>query len=126
MLTSRLRSCVLRSRKKSSRRNILQLSLWKTLHRIKLKRRLTFGNQEVPSHPIKINSDPNLELGRMLLFTHGIDLAKDIARNCGVTASIDWVANTVTMTSQDVDLIAQAVQRFNKLEEFYVVPSKTV
>jgi hypothetical protein len=56
----------------------------------------------------------------MLLFTHGIDLAKDIARNCGVIANIDWVANTVTMTSQDVDLISQAVQRFNKLEEFYV------
>jgi hypothetical protein len=58
----------------------------------------------------------------MLLFTHGIDLAKDIARNCGVTAHVDWVENTVTMTSQDPDLIAQAVQRFNKLEEFYVLP----
>lgn len=64
--------------------------------------------------------DPNLELGRMLLFTHGIDLAKDIARNSGVTATVDWLENTVTLTSQDVDLIAQAVQRFTKLEEFYV------
>jgi hypothetical protein len=80
-----------------------------------------FGNQTVPLH-IQADSDPNLELGRMLLFTHGIDLAKDIARNCGVTAHVDWVANTVTMTSQDPDLIAQAVQRFNKLEEFYVYP----
>ena len=66
-------------------------------------------------------SDPKLELGRMLLFTHGIDLAKDIARNCGVTASVDWVGNTVTLTSQDVDLIARAMERFNKLEEFYVL-----
>jgi len=57
----------------------------------------------------------------MLLFTHGIDLAKDIARNCGVSAKVDWVANNVTLTSQDPDLIAQAVQRFNKLEEFYVL-----
>jgi len=56
----------------------------------------------------------------MLLFTHGIDLAKDIARNCGVSASVDWVENTVTLTSQDIDLIAKAVQRFTKLEEFYV------
>jgi len=55
----------------------------------------------------------------MLLFTHGIDLAKDIARNCGVTAYVDWVANTVTLTSQDPDLISRAVERFNKLEEFY-------
>lgn len=64
--------------------------------------------------------DPELELGRMLLFTHGIDLAKDIARNCGVNAHVDWTENTVTMTSQDPDLIAIAVSRFNKLEEFYV------
>ena len=56
----------------------------------------------------------------MLLFTHGIDLAKDIARNCGVTAYVDWVANAVTLTSQDPDLITRAVERFNKLEEFYV------
>lgn len=56
----------------------------------------------------------------MLLFTHGIDLAKDIARNCGVTAYVDWSANTVTLTSQDPDLISKAVERFNKLEEFYV------
>jgi hypothetical protein len=61
-----------------------------------------------------------MELGRMLLFTHGIDLAKDIARNCGVTAHVDWTENTVTMTSQDPDLIELAVSRFNKLEEFYV------
>ena len=58
----------------------------------------------------------------MLLFTHGIDLAKDIARNCGVTASVDWSANSVTLISQDPDLIAQAVERFNKLEHFYVPP----
>ena len=64
--------------------------------------------------------DPKLELGRMLLFTHGIDLAKDIARNCGINAHVDWTENTVTMTSQDPDLIAIAVSRFNKLEEFYV------
>ena len=64
--------------------------------------------------------DEKLELGRLLLFTHGIDLAKDIARNCGVTAHVDWVENSITMTSQDPDLIAKAVTRFNKLEEFYV------
>ena len=57
----------------------------------------------------------------MLLFTHGIDLAKDIARNCGVTASVDWSTNSVTLISQDLDLIAQAVERFNKLEHFYVL-----
>jgi hypothetical protein len=56
----------------------------------------------------------------MLLFTHGIDLSKDIARNCGVIVKVDWVANRITLTSQDPDLIAKAVQRFNKLEEFYV------
>ena len=67
-----------------------------------------------------LTADPQLELGRMLLFTHGIDLAKDIARNCGVTAQVDWAENTVTLTSQDPDLIALAVSRFNKLEEFYV------
>ena len=61
-----------------------------------------------------------MELGRLLLFTHGIDLAKDIARNCGITAYVDWVANNVTLTSQDSDLISMAVERFNKLEEFYV------
>ena len=66
------------------------------------------------------SSDPNLELGRLLLFTHGIDLAKDIARNCGVSTYVDWGDNTVKVTSQDPDLIASAVQRFNKLEEFYV------
>lgn len=65
--------------------------------------------------------DPELELGRILLFTHGIDLAKDIARNCGVSAHVDWAENTVTLTSQDPDLIALAVSRFNKLEEFYVI-----
>jgi hypothetical protein len=59
----------------------------------------------------------------MLLFTHGIDLAKDIGRNCGVSVTVDWVANTVTLTSQDPDLIARAVERFNKLEEFYVFAS---
>jgi len=56
----------------------------------------------------------------MLLFTHGIDLAKDIARNCGVMAAVNWTTKTVTLTSQDAELIAQAVDRFNKLEEFYV------
>ena len=56
------------------------------------------------------------------MFTHGIDLAKDIARNCGVVAHVDWAENTVTLTSQDPDLIALAVSRFNKLEEFYVTP----
>ena len=64
--------------------------------------------------------DPNLELGRMLLFTHGIDLSKDIERNCGVTVSVDWIENTVTLTSQDADLIAKAVESFTKLEQFYV------
>lgn len=58
----------------------------------------------------------------MLLFTHGIDLSKDIARNCGVAAYVDWSANTVTLASQDPDLIGKAVERFNKLEEFYVRP----
>lgn len=69
------------------------------------------------------SSDPSLELSRVLLFTHGIDLAKDIARNCGVVATVDWAANTVTLISQDPDLIARAVERFNKLEEFYVFAS---
>jgi hypothetical protein len=84
------------------------------------------GNPLVSLPPLLLMSgliiDPQLELGRMLLFTHGIDLAKDIARNCGVTADVEWAENTVTMTSQDPDLIAKAVQRFNKLEEFYVPP----
>jgi hypothetical protein len=83
----------------------------------------TSGNPQVKSQFLPSSpSDPTLELGRMLLFTHGIDLSKDIARNCGVTAYVDWSANTVTLASQDPDLIGKAVERFNKLEEFYVSP----
>jgi hypothetical protein len=64
--------------------------------------------------------DANVELGKLLIFTHGIDLSKDVARNCGVNAKVDWNKNIIRLTSQDEDLIAQAVERFNNLERFYV------
>jgi hypothetical protein len=66
------------------------------------------------------NPDPTLQLGQLLLFSYGIDLSKDIAGNCGVTANVDWTANTISLKSQDEDLITKAVECFNKLEELYV------
>jgi len=66
-------------------------------------------------------TDPTLDLGQLLLFSYGIDLSKDIARNCGVTANVDWTANTIFLKSQGGDLIAKAVARFNKLEELYAL-----
>jgi len=76
------------------------------------------------SFRLLMRKDPRLELGRLLLFTHGIDLARDIARNTGVTAYVDWSSNTVKLASQDRDLITLAEDRFKKLEYFYVDSSK--